>query len=953
MSGLSPRGASRHLLAALLSLALVCAGLPLSASALSGPQDSQGAQAGAYVVVLRDAPLATGPVTRPTGQGRLDTTSPTATAYTDRLLEQQGEVLAQVRAEPTYHYTTVLNGFAVPLTAAEVTALRQRPNVLSVTPDEPRRLLDVSATSQGLPLPATDLSPQLLGLSGSGGVWQRLGGADRAGRGVVVGVLDTGISWRNPSFSATGMPAKPAGFTGACDSGPDAAGWPARACTAKIISGRYFVQGPRSRGVRLASYESVSPLDVAGHGSHVSGTAAGRQTAAKGFDGRTRNISGMAPMAHIATYKVCWEAENPQEGGCYIQDSIAAIDRAVRDGVDVLNFSISGDPSGYDDPVDLAFQGAAAAGVFVAAAGGNFNRQGISVAHTVPWMTTVAAAYHRTRDGAVPSITDFSGRGPVDAPAGQQTILKPDLGAPGYGVLAPYADTFDDKPQWEELDGTSMASPHVAGLAALQMQAHPAWSPMALKSSLMTSTRRYVTRGSNNPLVGGSGFVAPPSMLDTPLVFDSGLTDWNAFIAKPSTGTRLNQPSVQVPQLASSGPTTVIRTVTNVSAQARTFRAVADSPPSFPTRVEPTVLTIPAGGSAQVTIRMANTGAATTVWQHGSVTWTAAGVPAVRIPVLGRGQVYAPKVGRLGGANRFDTARLISTQFPGGADTVYLASGFSFADALAGSPAAARGQVPSTLSSDGRPAPVLLVALDGIPTATRTALDTLRPTSIVALGGERAVPEAILRGLRSQGYAVQRVAGDDRYGTAAKIALLSGSDVPLVYVASGADPSYPDALAGASAAARDDAPVLLTKPGSVPDSVSAALDQLRPARIVVLGGEAAVSKTVYDQLGAGQRLGGTNRWETAAKVAATFRVDPGDAYVASGLNWPDALAGSVLAGARRAPVLITATTSVPSPIAAQLERLSPQRVTILGGTTAVASAVADTLNRDYGRWIIE
>ncbi len=955
MSVHSSGGSRGRLLAT--ALAAVLAGAGLSGPATARPSPSEpvgGTEPGAYVVVLREAPLATGPASRQTEQDRLDTTSETATTYTDRLLAQQNQVLEQVQADPTYHYTSVLNGFAVQLSGPEVAALRQRPDVLSVTRDEPRPLLTQAPTGVAGPsLPATDLSPELLGLRGAGGVWQRLGGADQAGRGIVVGVLDTGISWRNPSFSATGMPTKPAGFTGACDSGQDAAGWPASACTNKIISARYFVQGPRSGGVALAPYESVSPLDVAGHGSHVSSTAAGRQTTARTPEGTNRTIAGMAPMAHLATYKVCWEAADFREGGCYMQDSIAAIDRAVRDGVDVLNFSIGGDPYDYADPVDLAFKGAAAAGVFVAAAGGNFNRNGIPVAHTVPWMTTVAAAYHRTADGPVPSITPLSGRGPVDAPVSQQTILKPDLGAPGSNVLAAYADSFDNRPQWDRLTGTSMASPHVAGLAALQMQAHPAWSPMAVKSSLMTSTRRYVTTTSNNPHVGGTGFVDPPSMLDTPLVFDSRLADWNSFLSNPATGTRLNQPSVHVPQLSAASPTTVRRTVTNMSGQPRTFRATTDSPSTLPMRVDPKVLTIPTGGVAEVTIRVSNTGAPVTAWQRGSVTWTAPDVPPVRIPVLGRGQVFAPKVGRLGGSNRFDTAKIISAQFPGGADTVYLASGYSFADALAGSPAAARGQVPSTLSSSGRPAPVLLVGPDDMPRQTREALNSLKPTSIVALGGERAVPDSILRQLRSEGYAVDRVAGLDRYGTAAKIALLSGSDVPLVYVASGADPSYPDALAGASAAARDDAPVLLTKPDRVPDAVTAALEQLRPARIVVLGGDAAVNDTVFRQLGADQRLGGTNRWETAAAVAATFGANPGHAYVAYGLNWPDALAGSVLAGSQSAPVLITGTSSIPAPVATQLERLSPQRLTIFGGTTVVSTTVEDTLNRDYGRWITE
>lgn len=951
MSSASSGGGRRQLLPMLLGVALACAGLQAAALAPPG-QDSGSSEAGSYVVVLRDAPLAMSPVAGASKEGRLETTSDAATAYTDQLLQRQGEVLDQVQAEPDYQYTTVLNGFAVQLTGPELTTLQRRPEVLSITRDEPRQLLAQPPSAPAGPgLPATDVSPDLLGLRGAGGVWERLGGADQAGLGVVVGVLDTGLAWRNPSFSAVGMPAKPASFRGTCTSGEDPARWPTTACTNKVIGARHFVEGPRSEGVTLRSDESVSPLDVAGHGSHVAGTAAGRQTTARTFDGVNRSISGMAPMAHLAVYKVCWEAVG-FGSGCYVQDSIAAIDQAVRDGVDVLNFSIGGDPSTYEDPVDLAFKGAAAAGVFVAAAGGNFNPNQ-PVAHTVPWMTTVAAAYHRSQDGAVPSVTSYSGRGPVDVPDAQQSVLKPDLGAPGEGVLAPYADGAGGAAQWEFLGGTSMAAPHVAGLAALQIQAKPAWSPMAVKSALMTSARRYATSSSNRAHVGGAGFVAARSMLDTPLVFDSRVADWDAFLANPSTGTRLNAPSVQIPRLTSSSPTAVTRTVTNVTGQQKTFTASTDSPATFPMRVTPSVLTIPAGGSATVTIQVSNTGAPVTSWQGGSVTWTSAGSPAVRIPVLGRGQVFAPKVGRLGGGNRYDTARLIAAQFPGGADTVYLASGLSFADALAGSPAAARGQVPSTLTSSGRPAPILLVGSDGIPPETRAALDALKPTSLVVLGGERAVPGTLVQQLRGEGYAVARVAGEDRYGTAAEIAKLSGSRVPLVYVASGADPSYPDALAGASAAARDDAPVLLTRPDRVPDSVVAALEQLQPARIVVLGGDAAVSGEVFRQLGADARLGGNDRWETAAAVAATFPRDPANVYVAYGRNWPDALAGSVLAGSQAAPVLITDTSSIPGPIAAQLERLSPQRLTILGGTKAVSTTVEDMLNVDYGRWVTE
>ena len=109
------------------------------------------------------------------------------------------------------------------------------------------------------------------------------------------------------------------------------------------------------------------------------------------------NISGIAPRARIAAYKVCWETG--AGGSCFSTDSVAAIDQAVADGVDVINFSISGSQTNFRDPVEIAFLFAADAGVFVAASAGNSGPTTSTVAHPGPWLTTVAAGTHN-RDGA-------------------------------------------------------------------------------------------------------------------------------------------------------------------------------------------------------------------------------------------------------------------------------------------------------------------------------------------------------------------------------------------------------------------------------------------------------------------------------------------------------------------------------------------------------------------------
>lgn len=951
------KGASRAL-AVVAGLSLVGGLIPAAASAAPGaapaaPVASTGSyQDGTYVVVLRDLPLATYPATAAKGSGTVDTTSATAQAYADRLVAQQDAVLADVAAEPTYRYTVALNGFSAPMTAAEAAAVAQRPEVVSVTLSTMRQL-DQGPEVLGPDSPArpdTDVSPDLLGLRGAGGIWEQLGGPMEAGKGTVVGVIDSGIAWDNPSFAASGMPAAPADWAGACETGEgaDAGDFPAEACTDKIVGARYFVEGARANGYEPVG-DSLSPLDVNSHGSHVAGTAAGREVTVQDY-----NMAGMAPGAHVAAYKVCWEF-GEEGGGCFPEDSIAAIDTAIADGVDVLNFSISGDPNTFSDPVDLAFKNAAAAGIFVAASAGNYADQGVPVAHLGPWQTTVGAANHRTEDGPVPSIVEWSGRGPVAVDASQQTILKPDIGAPGVNVLAPVA-TSPDGPSWGWMSGTSMSSPHIAGLGTLLAGEHPDWSPMAVKSAMLTSARDYATAESNDPFVGGTGFVEPRAFLEPGLVFDSGEADWEAFLADPTAGYQLNAAYVQIPQLGTT-PTTVTRTVTNTGAAEATYTAAYSGPETLSVTVEPASVTVPAGGSAEVTLTVANTGAAVDVWQKGQVTWTS-GETTVEIPVIARGQVASedpgpedPKVERVWGPNRYGTAAEVSELYPADVDTVYIASGTGFADAMAGSPAASRGLAPRTMATpEGDPAPVLLVRNDSIPGATARALDAIDPARIVVLGGTGAVSAGVEQDLAAWGE-VSRVAGDNRYETAANLALMFGENVDTVYLASGDDNAYADALTGAARAGMENAPVLLTRPGSLPGATANALETLNPQRVVVLGGEVAVSRAVYDQVGADERIAGADRYRTAVQVSQVHGADVPVVYIASGTDFPDALSGSALAGYEDVPVLLTRPGSLPQATLNELHRLSPERVVILGGTVAVSQAVEDTLNEHYPSWV--
>ncbi|HEX6139729.1 MAG TPA: cell wall-binding repeat-containing protein [Candidatus Limnocylindria bacterium] len=194
-----------------------------------------------------------------------------------------------------------------------------------------------------------------------------------------------------------------------------------------------------------------------------------------------------------------------------------------------------------------------------------------------------------------------------------------------------------------------------------------------------------------------------------------------------------------------------------------------------------------------------------------------------------------------------------------------------------------------------------------------------------------------------------RVAGSDRYGTAAAVSSVSfAPGVGVAYVATGAN--FPDALAVGSAASQAGGPVLLVKRDEIPSATAAELARLKPGRIVVVGGAGVVSDQVAAWL-AGyatshqvSRIAGADRYATAALVSqAHFAAGTAVAYVATGANFPDALAGSAAAGLENGPTLLVKPAAVPAATAAELQRLHPARIVILGSSAIVSDGVAQAL----------
>src|SRR5207248_304920 len=244
------------------------------------------------------------------------------------------------------------------------------------------------------------------------------------GSNVTVGVIDTGVWPEHPMLSSTGIPAPADGLKG-CEfgDGSDPALGPSYTCNNKLI-GAYaktatYMAAIGSNGHEFCNNTTgvCSPRDPEGHGTHTTTPAAGDKVTSAILYGVERGpVSGIAPGAHVIMFRVCLAQ------GCFSSDSVSAVDQAINDGVDVINFSISGGANPYTDPVEQAFLDAFNAGISVNASAGNSGPGAGTSDHGGPWTTTVGAStgprsftstLHLTADGGatldVPGVTLTNG----------------------------------------------------------------------------------------------------------------------------------------------------------------------------------------------------------------------------------------------------------------------------------------------------------------------------------------------------------------------------------------------------------------------------------------------------------------------------------------------------------------------------------------------------------------
>jgi subtilisin family serine protease len=343
-----------------------------------------------------------------------DKNIPAVQSYTAKLAAAQDRVLARAGPdiEKIYSYLYTLNGFAVRMTEAQAHKLEHFDDVLRVWEDEIRPL-------------ATNYSPQFLGLFEPTVGLRGAPGLD--GEGVIIAVIDSGITPEHPALKDTREADRPRlcrtsfaentllglwlcdiykkqddlvlydppeNWNGTCQAGEQ---FEETDCNNKLIGARYFIDGAQSSGP-IDSGEITSSRDTDGHGTHTATTAAGGRVNASIFGTLLGAVEGIAPRARIAAYKACWLRPGDLRGSCNTSDLANAIDMAVADGVHVINYSVGSSLRTATAPDDIALMAATKAGIVAAVAAGNEgpNLGTVGSPAGAPWVITTGAS---SRDG--------------------------------------------------------------------------------------------------------------------------------------------------------------------------------------------------------------------------------------------------------------------------------------------------------------------------------------------------------------------------------------------------------------------------------------------------------------------------------------------------------------------------------------------------------------------------
>lgn len=292
-----------------------------------------------------------------------------------------------------------------------------------------------------------------------------------------------------------------------------------------------------------------------------------------------------------------------------------------------------------------------------------------------------------------------------------------------------------------------------------------------------------------------------------------------------------------------------------------------------------------------------------------------------------------PTAARLAGSDRYATAVEISKNgFSPGVPVVYLASGTDFPDALGAAPAASLGG-----------GPLLLTSPTSLPSVVAAELRRLAPARIVVVGGTPSVSAAVFSQLQTIAP-TERLSGSDRFETSRRIVDAAFESASIAYIATGLN--FPDALTASAAAAKVQAPVILVHGGaaSVDSATIGLLRALGVTTVRIAGSSSTVSNGIQSSLANNgfsvQRLAGSDRFETANKINEQVFTSAPTVYLASGVTFPDALAGAALAGSRGAPLYVATGSCIPASTSLSLTRMGVSTIVLLGSSATLNSSVA-------------
>ncbi len=558
--------------------------------------------------------------------------STTRRSYLARIDAEQSAVVQHLRAavpaaQVRWHYRIVANGLAVVVPRSQVPELSHIAGIAEVWPNVRYHALRVAG------------GPEQIGAD-------KLWGPtfETAGNGMKIGIIDDGLQASHPYFNPNGFqypPGFPKGLT--------------KDTTPKVIVQRVFTPASPTSKYSKLPYDPVNSF----HATHVAGIAAG----VHGATAAGTTISGVAPNAYIGNYKAL---TIPTPGFGLDGNSAeiaAAIEAAVSDGMNVINLSL-GEPEVEPsrDIVVRAIDGAAAAGVVpVIAAGNDFSDFGygsVSSPGNAPDAITVAAVSARN------VVADFSSAGPT--PVSLQ--MKPDVSAPGLNILSSLPT---GQGTWGLLSGTSMASPHVAGAAALLKERHPSWTVAQIKSALeQTGDPVKSASGSEVPSTREGGGLIDLPRADAPLLF-----------AAPT--------GLSFGRLAPSAAATQDVTLSDAGGGAGTWNVTASVQQGSGTVNAPTTVTVPG------TLSVGATGGTTPGDVSGFVVLTR-GTDSRRIPfwfatsapkLAGEAKLVLKKAGSYRSSTAGAPSLVATYRYPTGGDATYAGPERTYRVTIGGRPA--------------------------------------------------------------------------------------------------------------------------------------------------------------------------------------------------------------------------------------------------------------------------